>query len=148
MKKNILQFTAIISIIIFISGGLQLNEVRAEFSKSNNLYIKLVPDNGFGGVYGNESNSLEIPDKFILLQNYPNPFNPTTTIKYSLPEADHISIIVYNSLGNKIETLVNETQSAGFHEAVFNGEDLSSGVYFAQLKAGSIVKVIKMILVK
>ncbi len=148
MKKNILQFTAIISLIIFISAGLQLNAVHAESFKSNNLYIKLASDTGSAGVYGNESDSQEIPDKFILLQNYPNPFNPTTTIKYSLPEADHISIIVYNSLGNKIETLVNETQSAGFHKTAFNGEDLSSGVYFAQLKAGRVVKVIKMILVK
>ena len=96
------------------------------------------------GVNGNSSN----PTNFMLYNNYPNPFNPTTTIKYSIPEASFTSIKIYNELGKEVSTLVNETKSAGTYEVEFNASNLSSGVYYYKLQAGSFTETKKMILAK
>ena len=96
------------------------------------------------GVNGNSSN----PSNFMLYNNYPNPFNPTTTIKYSIPEASFTSIKIYNELGKEVSTLVNETKSAGTYEVEFNASNLSSGVYYYKLQAGSFTETKKMILAK
>ena len=94
------------------------------------------------------NNEPSVPGKYILYQNYPNPFNPTTQIKYSLPKAGFVTVKVYNSLGNEVATLVNETAAAGVYNIVFEGNNLSSGVYYLQLKANNFLKVKKMILLK
>ena len=96
------------------------------------------------GVNGNSSN----PTNFMLYNNYPNPFNPTTIIKYSIPEASFTSLIIYNELGKEVSTLVNETKSAGTYEVEFNASNLSSGVYYYKLQAGSFTETKKMILAK
>jgi photosystem II stability/assembly factor-like uncharacterized protein len=93
------------------------------------------------------------PDDFQLLQNYPNPFNPVTRIKYSIPSiatCDRVSVQlkVYDVLGNKVVTLVNEEKPAGEYEVEFKGEGLPSGIYFYQLKAGSFMQTKKMVLLK
>ncbi len=75
------------------------------------------------------------PVKFILGQNYPNPFNPTTIISYSLPTTSFVTINIYDILGRKLKTLVEENISAGTHQIIFDGSNLSSGVYFYQLEA-------------
>lgn len=79
-----------------------------------------------------------VPSKFILEQNYPNPFNPATKIIYHLPEENFITLKVYNMLGKEIKTLVNQTQSAGIYETIFNAADFSSGIYFYKLTAANI----------
>ncbi len=107
---------------------------------------------------GTENNYLS---NFVLQQNYPNPFNPSTTIKYSIthnppssPLSERgetgglVSLKVYDVLGKKIATLVNEEKSAGEYEVAFNANSLPSGLYFARLEAGSYSKTIKMILLK
>ncbi len=76
----------------------------------------------------------ELPNNFELSQNYPNPFNPTTTIQYNLPVAGKVNLIVYNILGEKVESLVNENQPAGSHQITFNSDKLSSGIYFYKLE--------------
>ena len=86
-----------------------------------------------------------------LLPNSPNPFNPSTTIPFSLNETGHISLIVYNALGQKITTLADDVFNAGFHQKVWNGYDdqgnrVSSGVYICRLKTGTSVTSIKMLL--
>ena len=78
------------------------------------------------------------PDNFYLNQNYPNPFNPNTIINYTIPldargETQDVKLIVYNSLGMLIATLVDEKQNAGNYNVSFNGNNLSSGVYFYKL---------------
>ncbi|MBI5476358.1 MAG: T9SS type A sorting domain-containing protein [Ignavibacteriales bacterium] len=77
-----------------------------------------------------------IPTTYSLSQNYPNPFNPSTTIKYALPQASHVSLSVYNTLGQRIALLVDEMQEAGYHEVNFDASGLTSGVYFYHIQAG------------
>ncbi len=77
----------------------------------------------------------EIPQTFQLNQNYPNPFNPSTTISYKLPESSHVTINVYDVLGNDINKLVNERQSAGEHNVLYDASRLSSGTYFLKINA-------------
>jgi len=76
-----------------------------------------------------------VPRSFALLQNYPNPFNPTTTITYDLPYASRVTISIYDVLGRRVETLVNESKSAGEYRASFNGGRYASGVYFYRMIA-------------
>ena len=88
------------------------------------------------------------PTKFGLEQNYPNPFNPKTTIRYHLAAGSHVSLKVYNLLGNEIKTLVNEIQQPGDYDLDFDASDLSSGVYFYQLIAGDFSETKKLTLTK
>ena len=82
------------------------------------------------------------------MQNYPNPFNPTTTINYNLPKQAMVEISIYNALGEKVATVVNEIKEAGKHTVEFNAAGYSSGIYFYQIKANDFVSVKKMILMK
>ena len=75
----------------------------------------------------------ESPHNFRLFQNYPNPFNPVTTIKYDIPNASEVSLIIYDILGRKVKELVNTKQQAGRYEIQFNASNLASGVYIYQL---------------
>lgn len=99
--------------------------------------------------------------QFTLLQNYPNPFNPTTKIKYQIPlgfaaspfskggiKGGFVTLKVYDVLGNEVATLVNEEKPAGEYEVEFDGRELTSGIYFYKLQAGSFVETKKMILLK
>jgi len=88
------------------------------------------------------------PLHYSLAQNYPNPFNPTTILTYQLPTASDVKLEVFDVLGKKVATLVNERQSAGTHNITFNASALSSGVYFYRLQAGTFSQTRKMLLVK
>jgi len=88
------------------------------------------------------------PAAFRLEQNYPNPFNPETTIAYSLPQQASVSLTIFNTLGQRVATPVNETQEAGYHEVRLNAAGLATGVYFYTLKAGGHAETRKMILVR
>jgi hypothetical protein len=94
----------------------------------------------------NENNT--IPLKFMLSQNYPNPFNPSTTIKYSIPNANVISLKIYDVLGREVRTLLNEYKTQGTYYVNFNASGLSSGVYFYRLTAGNYSDVKKLMLIK
>ncbi|MFQ5769748.1 MAG: T9SS type A sorting domain-containing protein [bacterium] len=84
-----------------------------------------------------------------LLQNYPNPFNPTTTILYSIPNTDVVTLKVYDLLGREVQTLVNQFQKAGTHSINFNASMYSSGVYFYKLYLRNrLVKTKKMVLIQ
>jgi photosystem II stability/assembly factor-like uncharacterized protein len=85
---------------------------------------------------------------FKLDQNYPNPFNPRTRIKYSLPNSQQVKIIVFNSLGQKIETVIDKIMPIGHHEVLFDGRNLPSGIYYYKIEAGKFQDVKKMILLQ
>ncbi len=88
------------------------------------------------------------PVEFSLSQNYPNPFNPSTVIKFTLPVKSNVTLKVYNSIGQKVATLIQGELESGYHKTHFEAKELSSGVYFCQLNAADFVKTVKMILVK
>jgi hypothetical protein len=90
----------------------------------------------------------EIPAACELAQNYPNPFNPSTTIRYSLSHSANVTLTVFNTLGQEVAQLVNEQQQAGFHDAVFRGDGLASGVYCYRLQAGEYTATRKLLLLK
>ena len=90
----------------------------------------------------------QLPSGFTLSQNYPNPFNPTTLIKYQVPKNTHVTIKVYDVLGQKVATLVDGDISAGYHQVTFNGSDLASGVYFYRISTPGYSKVMKMLILK
>jgi hypothetical protein len=89
-----------------------------------------------------------VPARFTLEQNYPNPFNPSTTIRYELPHASQVSLKVYNTLGQEVATLVNETKAAGVYTAEFDAAGLASGVYFYRMQAGTFVEVKKLVVLR
>jgi len=95
-----------------------------------------------------EQDGVKVPQNFTLKQNYPNPFNPNTIIRYQLPERGNVSLKVYDVLGNEVATLVNEENPAGEYELEFNAEELTSGIYFYQLKTDNYIKTKKMILLR
>jgi hypothetical protein len=90
----------------------------------------------------------EIPRKFNLNQNYPNPFNSSSVIKYSIPNSSEVTLKIFNTLGEEIETLVNDEKPVGTYEVNWNAFNLPSGVYFYRLQAGTFVQTRKMILLK
>ena len=94
------------------------------------------------------SSKNNIPLAFELEQNYPNPFNPTTVIGYQLPVTGNVTLKIYDLLGREITTLVNETKEAGSYEVKFDAKQLSSGVYFYQLKTSSSVITKKLMVVR
>lgn len=111
-------------------------------------YVKDFYENGMFPKTTDINTGTELPTHFSLEQNYPNPFNPKTNIVYELPVAQNVSISVFNSLGEKISTLVNEFKEPGRYTVEFDGTNLSSGVYFYYLEAGEYIKTKKMILLK
>ncbi len=94
-----------------------------------------------------------VPVEFGLDQNYPNPFNPTTNINYQLAQTGTVKITVFNMLGEKVATLANEHQEAGYHQVKWNatndfGQQVSSGVYFLRMQSNDFVKTMSMTFTK
>jgi FlgD Ig-like domain len=102
------------------------------------------------------SNSIEvnaIPTVYSLSQNYPNPFNPTTTIKFQIPKQERVVLEIYNALGERVNTLVDEIKDPGFYQLIWNGVNnnnnaVSSGVYIYRIIAGDFVVSKKMMYLK
>lgn len=88
------------------------------------------------------------PEKYSLEQNYPNPFNPTTNIEFSIQEAGHVSLQVYNSVGQKITTLVDEEMSVGTYQLTWDAQNMPSGNYFYRLEVNGHSLVKRMVLIK
>jgi hypothetical protein len=101
----------------------------------------------------NKIGETNLPKEFSLSQNYPNPFNPQTVIQYALPHDCEVHITIYNILGQKVRTLVNEHQMAGYKRVEWDsksdqGEEVASGIYFYRIHAGKFEQVKKMALIK
>jgi hypothetical protein len=94
-----------------------------------------------------------IPVEFALRQNYPNPFNPITTLRYDLPEQTHVNITVYDMLGRKVRTILNQQQDPGYKSIIWDatndyGKSVSAGIYLYQIQAGEYLQTKKMVLLK
>jgi len=91
---------------------------------------------------------LIIPEKIHLFNPYPNPFNPTTSIEFSIPQTEFVTVKVYNIVGHEIITLINDELSTGNHSIQWDGSRQPNGVYFVQIESGSFVQTRKMVLLK
>ncbi|UCE66429.1 MAG: right-handed parallel beta-helix repeat-containing protein [Candidatus Zixiibacteriota bacterium] len=88
------------------------------------------------------------PEEFMLLQNYPNPFNAQTTIRFVLRESQNVQLTIYDLLGRRVETLIDEYRQAGVHAVMFDASGISSGVYFYRLEVGDRIETKRMVLLK
>ena len=115
------------------------------------LVNKLMADIQTG--VNDENVSTPLPDKFHLCQNYPNPFNPATTITFDIPVKSHVTLEIFNILGQKVRLLINETKSAGTYSINWDGTDrfgtrTATGIYFYRLKTEKFTQTRKMLLLK
>lgn len=90
----------------------------------------------------------DIPADFMLQQNYPNPFNPTTNIKFEIAETSEVSLSIFNVMGQRVATLVNEVKAPGSYEIAWNAQEMASGIYYYRLRAGGVVFNRQMTLIK
>ena len=95
-----------------------------------------------------DEDAAQLPTNVQLMQNYPNPFNPETVIRYSIPKAEEVSLVVYNLIGEKVAQLIEEQKPAGNYTVEWNASDFASGIYFYRLQAGDFVQTRKMVLLK
>ncbi len=101
----------------------------------------------FGLTLGVDNNN-EVPRGYSLSQNYPNPFNPSTTIEFSIPQREFVTLRLYNMLGQNVQTLIAQTLEEGTHHAALTGSQLASGVYFYRFRAGNFSETKKLTILK
>lgn len=142
--------------IAFIEGHGNSNSPKEysfiDKSVTNDKYSYRLKQIDFDGQF-EYSNEIEVnisskPGKYSITQNYPNPFNPVTSIKYTIPDNEFVSIKVFDILGNEVATLVNENKNAGNYNVEFKADNFSSGLYFYKIQAGSYTQIRKMLLLK
>jgi arylsulfate sulfotransferase len=126
------------------------DDLHLQWNKENERIAQVVPlfgttDSTFTTTYVKVDWNIS---DYSLSQNYPNPFNPITVFNYSVPKQSYVTIKVYDILGNEIKTLVNESKLPGFYEVEFDASNLSSGIYFYSLRAGSYIETRKMVLIR
>jgi Secretion system C-terminal sorting domain len=117
--------------------------INAGFRRPNKQWDSTSVDFGISGL---ENKSNTVPDRFTIYQNYPNPFNPSTTIKFYIPNSKYVEIVIFDVLGNKIETLLSKNLETGIHTYRLQAHNFSSGVYFYKIIAGNEIITGKMIL--
>ena len=140
----------------FVKGNGNTTEMHSySFSDENIVkpghYSYRLKQVDFDGKYAySEVAEIDIkkPITYYLSQNYPNPFNPSTTIEFSTPERSHVSLKVYDVLGNEVATLVDGWMGSTNHKVIFNADKLASGIYYYTLSAGSFTSTKKLILLK
>jgi hypothetical protein len=94
-----------------------------------------------------------LPEVYQLARNYPNPFNPKTTIRFDLPEAQDVTLVIFDAQGRLVRTLLSEFRDAGFHAVEWGGRDdrgtsVASGIYFYRIEAGPLKQTERMVLLK
>ena len=124
------------------SDSFDFDKLGFDGSSNHNLGWSLL------GWEDNDIISAGLPSEFALNPAYPNPFNPETTLSFSLPQAGDISLVIYDVTGREIVRLADGFHQAGIHTAVFSGNSLSSGIYFARLEAANLVLTEKLVLLK
>ena len=119
------------SVNLDVTGAVIANGLITRPAQSNIATVTITVD-----PMTNTSVDEELPFDYMLSQNYPNPFNPTTSIVFSIPSTDHVTLKVYDTLGRSVRTLVDGTMSLGQHEVQFEAGDLPSGMYLYRLESG------------
>lgn len=145
----------------FGDSGMDRSQAVREISGNNYIVTgfigsNLIGDNKYGAFISKitetpnnvSMNPFIKPNKFILHQNYPNPFNPLTSINFYLPKSSFVIMEVYNTLGQKVETLLKENINSGYHVVHFNALSLPSGIYYYKIQAGEYHSVKKMLLLQ
>jgi serine protease len=122
-----------------IAAGLSVEDLRDAFTNARAKWNAILTD---------VEDAPPAPREYALAQNFPNPFNPSTTLEFSLPQAAHASLSIFNPLGEEVARLVDEPRSAGTHRVSFDASNLSAGVYFYRLRAGDFSQTRKMTLLK
>lgn len=120
---------------IIISVSDRLGKIYILYGKDRSTSVK-------------EENNPETPSVFELGQNYPNPFNPVTTIKYYLPISTHVTLTVYNILGQEVARIVDSYMPAGYHSVKWDASKVASGTYIYKIVAGEFIDVKKMVVIK
>jgi len=141
--------------VAFISGNGTTTETN-EYSFTDKtvdagLYTYRLMQKDYDGTFAYSQEvevEISLPLEYSLEQNYPNPFNPTTTISYSIPADNFVTIKLYDVLGNEVITLVNEQKQAGRYEMLFNASNIASGVYYYQINSGTFAQTRKLMLLK
>ncbi len=133
------------------SGKFGLFSFQMDTDGIAGYYDNIVVTQGVSGI--DDEDEIGVPEDFSLSQNYPNPFNPTTTIEFNLDEADHVKLMIYNSSGELVKTVVDNQYSAGTHQVKWNATDqsgskVSAGVYLYSLQTSGKSETKKMILLK
>ena len=118
--------------LLTVAGQFSIKDLRAVDRSGNEITADIV----------------NIPSHFVLHNPYPNPFNPTTTIRYDLPEAGRVSLIIYDILGRKVAVAVDSWQEAGAHEVVWSAADIPSGIYFVRMASGAFSRVRKVVVLR
>ncbi len=122
---------------------IELKEVQLKAQEQERFTLVVRPS-----IIVSNNHEATLPNGFSLAQNYPNPFNPTTTISYSLGSNEHVRLSIYSITGQEVARLIDSSQSSGEKQVVWNAGNLSSGVYYAQLKIAGEIRSIKMTLLK
>jgi hypothetical protein len=127
---------------VYVGGGFTQANVRSTIVPANHVA------RWNSGATSVERIGDDIPTTYLLSQNYPNPFNPSTTISFSIPTSEFVTLKVYDVLGREVATLVNEQLRAGSYSYNFTASNLTSGVYLYKLQAGKYSETKKMVLTK
>jgi len=135
------------NIIVTDDGGFAVCGQRYMLNSSGRLYkdFYLLKYESLSDIAPSET---YLPGEIELIQNYPNPFNDQTIIKYNLPASAEVKLEIHDILGRRIESLMDGNQPAGYHDIIWQADDLPSGMYFFKLQAGDFVDTKKMLLLK
>jgi hypothetical protein len=129
----------------YFSGPIDTVRFAIDISSDGYIFWR---DSTFMVVVNVENESPVVPISYSLKQNYPNPFNPNTSIEFSLPKTEYVTLKVYNVLGQQVKTLVSEKLNQGVHKYEWQANNLPSGIYYCRLQAGEYEQVRKMILLR
>ena len=119
-----------------------------EPSPLNKILKGCVIDRDTFGIITTVKDDIKLPQEIYLVQNFPNPFNPQTKIIFYIPERSFVKLKVFDLLGNELETLINEEKDIGYHEILFDGSGLPSGIYFYTIQTPRFTQTKKMVLLK
>ena len=132
--------------------NIKYQEDPCYFGTPDSLYSDLVfariDSQEFGSLVSVGGRNNLFPSSAKLFQNYPNPFNPSTTIEFSLPRSEFVTLAIFNVLGERVATLVSQNISAGFHMLTWRARGFPSGIYFYRLQSKSFIATKKFVLLK